>query len=406
MRIKQFEEEIIGYRQELHKYPELEYQEFRTQRFIADTLTAHGIKCNTEIYKTAVVADIVGANGSAVDNGTVDTKGKKCNGQMVALRADMDALAMTESVDANPRSLNAGVMHSCGHDVHMASLLGAAIWLSKNKDKFTGTVRIVFQPAEEDGMEGGAKGLIEAGVMKGVSAIFGLHVWTGMAHGTVGICEGKAMASSDDFRLTITGKGGHIAKPTEGNNTIYPAAEFASNLNWVQSQRTKADDEVVIGLAYLRAGTTANNVIPQVAELGGSIRCFNESTRVKIKEEMTLLAKTIAEKYGVKCDYSHTHGYGPTINDLQAAEFYRKSCAKVEGVNTVTIPSSVMGAEDIGAYFKHAKGAMAWIGATKDEKSSYNIHHPSFFCHDETVLLCAEIYLQVALDFLEKGEWE
>lgn len=187
--------------------------------------------------------------------------------------------------------------------------------------------------------------------------------------------------------------------PHTNKNPIYAAMEFANNMLWLNSQGIDPFEPVVVGLGYLRSGS-ANNVIPETAELGGSVRCFDEKFRQQTKENFEKFAESISKKYDVECEVYYNFGCAPTINHPESAEFFRNSCKKVEGVKQVLIPKPAMSAENFGKFLQHIPGAFAWVGICKDEKSSFGLHSPNFFAYDETALLGADIFVQLALDFL------
>ncbi len=290
-RAKELEPYIIERRIDFHMYPELKYEEKRTSSIVSKELEELGY----EVIKTA-------------KTGVIGILRGKEEGKTVALRADMDALPVQEENDVPYKSRVPGKMHACGHDAHTAMLLGAAKILAEIKDKLNGTVKLIFQPGEEGGL--GAKKIVEEGHLDDVDAIFGIHVWAELPSGTIGIKEGPLLASADAFKATIRGKGGHGAVPHMSIDPIVVAVDIANAYQKIISRETNPLDPAVISVTKIVAGTTFN-VIPETAELWGTIRAFNEEVRDFIIERMKQITEGYAKSMRCEGEFELTMEYIP-----------------------------------------------------------------------------------------------
>ncbi len=376
--------DIVAVRRYLHQNPELSHQEDKTSAFVAKRLRDLGLdEVRTDVGGYGVVGEI---RGTAATTRPVKT---------IALRGDMDALPIQETSDLPYRSCVPGVMHACGHDGHTSNLLGAATILAGLRNQFSGTVRLIFQPAEET--VGGAKRMCEDGVMQGVDSIVALHGWPGLSVGRIAVRPGPMMASSDTFDLTITGKGAHAAQPHNGIDPIVAAAHVVLALQTVSSREMSPTEPVVVTVAQFHAGT-AYNIIPGVAELKGTIRCLTEEHRTEIPERIERIAAGICAGLRAEYRFKFKRGTPVTVNDFAINQLGAETGVEVLGPeNVVTLDSPSMGAEDFAIYLKHAPGAMFRLGVGEQMTA---LHTPTYNFADDALPHSIEIFVRAALKFL------
>jgi carboxypeptidase Ss1 len=383
---KTLEPEIIATRRDLHENPELSYMEVRTAKVVAGHLKCLGIEVETEIGGTHGVLGVL--------------KGAK-EGKVVGLRADMDALPVTEDVELSFKSKNFGVMHSCGHDTHVAMLLGAAELLAKHRADLSGTVKFFFQSAEEDGGRGGAKPMIEAGVMENpkVDYVFGLHIGGEYPSGTFGIRAGPFMAAPDAFKIRIIGRGGHGSRPQETIDPIFISAELIVALQGISTRIINPVEPFVISVCSIHSGTK-DNIIPDDAELQGTIRTLNEKTRELAKESVARITKSICEAYGAKHELEFKKdAYPVTYNDEKVTEKVREILKTVRGTKTNEIDVK-LGAEDFSRFLQKAPGTFYYLGTKNEKKGCIYPNHSSKFKVDEDVLKFGSASLaKLAIEF-------
>ena len=382
---------VIADRRDFHEHPELANQEVRTAGIVADRLRSLGVDdVRTSIASTGVTGLIHGT--------------KAGDGPTVLLRADMDALPILEENQVEYVSQNPGVMHACGHDAHTAMLLGVARLLNERKDQFAGTVKLLFQPAEEL-PPGGAKPMIDAGVMNDpkVDAAFGLHISQDNPVGWLGVRPGPAMAAADRFTMKINGKGGHGAKPDDTIDPIVIGSQIVSALQTLVSRTMDPAEEAVVTVGYFTAGK-AFNVIPDYAELGGTVRTFNARNRDMLERRIGEMATGIAQAMGATLDYVYTRGYPATVNDPEMAELVREEAAKVVGEEGVHTPPLMMGAEDFSYFLEEVPGAYWFVGSTNEERGLvWGHHHPRFDLDEAAMAIGMESMVNVALRYLNEG---
>jgi amidohydrolase len=347
--------QIAELRRDLHAHPELSYAEHRTAELVAKQLTAWGIAVVRGVGKTGVVGTIVGRH-PVPDN--VVNAGKH---GAIALRADMDALPLQEANQFSHASVFAGKMHACGHDGHTAMLLGAAQALAHNPD-FAGTVYVVFQPAEEGGA--GAQAMIDDGLLTRfpMDAIFGLHNWPGLPLGHIALSAGAMMASSNEFTLTVTGKGGHAAMPHESNDPIMAAVTLAQTLQTIVSRNTRPLDAAVLSITQIHAGD-AYNVIPNTALLRGTVRTFSLEVLDVMETRLREICQGVAHSFGVTVAVQFERSYPPLINSETEAQFCRDIAKTVVGDKCVSWnQTQTMGAEDFAFMLLHKAGCYVFMG--------------------------------------------
>jgi carboxypeptidase Ss1 len=370
------EEEIIKTRREIHERPELAYKEEKTAKLVADRLDSLGIKVTRNVGGTGVLGVL---NGSK-------------RGKVVALRADMDALPLEEMADVDFKSKTKGVMHACGHDTHVAMLLGAAKLLATHKDEFHGIVKFLFQPAEEHGGRGGAEPMIEAGVMKDpkVDYVFGLHI-TCDPHMNesrskfFSLRPGPIMAAPDTFVIRITGKGGHGAAPHETIDPVYVAAQVMIALQGVSGRTIDPVQPFVITIGSIHAGTK-ENIIPDEAVLQGTIRTLDEKTRRQAKANVQKVARGVSKAFGATASVEfEKDAYPVTVNDPKVTERAMKLLKKVPGTKT-RIREPSLGGEDFSRFLHEAPGMFYFLGTLNPAKGCVHPNHSSRFKVDEDVL--------------------
>ncbi|MFJ5625005.1 M20 family metallopeptidase [Peribacillus loiseleuriae] len=374
---------LIEIRRHLHINPELSNKEFETTKRLNEWLEEFGIPQIPTDLKTGAAAEVAG----------------KQQGPTIALRADIDALPIQEESNLPFRSKIDGVSHMCGHDVHTTIALGAAIILQELSETLPGNVRILFQPAEET--EGGAVSLIEAGLLKGVKSIIGLHNSPDIPTGTMGIKEGFFMASVDDFTLTIKGKGGHAAQPERTIDPIVIGSAVVSQLQTIVSRNISAKETAVISIGAFQAGAT-NNVIPDHAILKGTVRTSNEEVRQKIYEIFTKVVTNTVTGLGGEVEIDYKFLIPAVVNDGRVTEIARSASISVVGEANTLLPDSTMGGEDFSYYQKEVPGCYVWLGSRNEEKGiTYDLHHPKFMVDEEAIKIGVKWMVQAAFQLLQ-----
>jgi amidohydrolase len=368
-RASQLLPEIISVRRHLHRHPELSFEEFKTAAYVASVLEGYGITFQAGIVGTGIVAEIKGRNPSL---------------RTLALRADLDALPILEENKTSYCSENKGVMHACGHDVHTASMLGAACILQEMKESFEGTLRLIFQPGEEK-LPGGASLMIKAGVLEKPvpQAILAQHVFPSMETGKVGFRKGMYMASTDELYVTVTGKGGHAAMPADYNNPILIAAEILTKLNEVFSQNTPAPSVLAFG-RFMAEGAT--NVIPAEVKIEGTFRTMDENWRKAAHHQMVEIATDIAGKRGGQCLFEVRAGYPFLVNDEETTERAIGYARKYLGDENVEELPLRMTGEDFAFYSHHIPACFYRLGTGNKAMGITSGVHTSTFDIDERAL--------------------
>ncbi len=380
-RARELSSYVIEMRRDFHMHPELKYEEVRTSGIVEKELKSLGYE-TIRTAKTGVIGILRGRNKDKV----------------VALRADMDALPIQEENDVPYKSRVPGKMHACGHDAHTAMLLGAARILAKIRDELDGTVKLIFQPAEEGGL--GAKLIVEEGHLDDVDAIFGIHVWASLPSGKIGIREGPLLASADAFRVYIKGKGGHAAMPNLSIDPIVVVADLINAYQKVVSREVNPLEPAVVSVTYVRAGTTFN-VIPEDAEMRGTIRTFNEEVRNYIVKRLEEITKEYAKALRCEAKFELTEeNIPPTVNDKRLAEFARRVLTPL---GEIVVPEQTMGAEDFSFYTKKAPGLFIVLGIRNEKKGIvYPHHHPRFDVDEDVLWMGTAIHSLLAYKFLKE----
>ena len=376
-------------RRDIHAHPELCFQEERTSDVIAHTLQAWGIEVHRGLGKTGVVGVIQGRPGP----------------RSIGLRADIDALPMTEHNQFAHASRYAGRMHACGHDGHTAMLLSAAQHLAATRD-FDGKVILVFQPAEEGG--GGAREMIKDGLFERfpMDAIFGMHNWPGMPAGTFAIKDGPCFASSNEFHITIRGKGCHGAQPHLGIDPVPVACQLVLAFQTILTRNMRPSEAGVISVTMIQAGE-ATNVVPDAVTLQGTVRTFTDETLDLIEERMRELSHQLSVAFGATAEFEFQRNYPPTINHSTETAFVEQVMTEVVGPERVQLFEATMGAEDFSFFLQHKPGAYFVIGngdGTHREGGHglgpCTLHNPSYDFNDELIPLGGTFWVKLAQRWL------
>lgn len=374
--IKNIKDEIYAIRRHFHRYPELSFKEFNTAETISQHLDKFGIVHKKGVGKTGIVGEINFGPGP-----------------IIALRADMDALPIQEENNLDYKSLNDGVMHACGHDGHMAILLGAANALSKNSKLKKGTVRFIFQPAEE-GL-GGAKYMIEDGCLDKVDEIYGLHLWNYQLYGEVGIKDGPVMASADLFDIEVSGKGGHGATPQGTVDAIVVASNLVTMLQTIVSRNTNPLESTVLSIGKIKGGHNFN-IISDKVHMSGTTRAYTEENRKMIKQRMKEVIEGVSKSFGADIKLNYKDGYPPTVNHSSQVEKVLEAASSVVASGAKN-PYLSMGGEDFSYYLQNKPGCFFFVGSAPNENEILSTpHHCSHFNIDERALLVgSSVYLNL-----------
>ena len=403
---QQLRPDVLAWRRDLHQHPELGNRETRTAQLVADHLRALGLEVKTGIATTGVVAVLKG--------------GKP--GPRIALRADMDALPVTEKTEvpfaskatATFRGETTGVMHACGHDAHTSILMGVAEALAGMREQLPGEVLFIFQPAEEgppDGEEGGAEEMLAQGIFRDFKpeAVFGLHVWSPLNANQIGVRGGPLMAASDRFNIVVRGRQTHGSRPWGGIDPIVAAADIIGTSQTIVSRRQNLSKlPVVVSYGAIKGGIRYN-IIPDSVELVGTIRTFDEGMRQSVFAELQGVAEHVAAAHGAtaEAEVPDKKGYPVTVNDPALTARMLPSLEAVAGTGNVVDPGLTMGAEDFSLYAQQVPGMFFFVGATpvgQDAATAPSNHSDKFFLDESALDLGLRAMLQVTLDYLHGGK--
>ena len=383
---KKISDWIVDIRRELHKHPELMYEEVKTSALVRRELDKLGITYQSPIAKTGVLASI--GNG---------------NGPCVALRADMDALPIHEETDVPFRSEIDGKMHACGHDCHTAMLLGAAKILKGKENEFNGTIKLFFQPAEEGGA--GGKLMRDEGALENpnVERIFGLHVWPQMPTGQIGSREGTFLAATTFLDLTIKGVGGHAAVPHLTKDPILTSAQVITNLQSIISRELDPLDSGVVSISAIHGGQAAN-VIPSEVKILGTLRSLTMDGLKILQKRVKDIAERIAEAHGCEAIVEYPgNDYPPTVNDGEMWDFAKKVGSDMLGEENVSDLDAVMGGEDFEQYTEKVKGCLVVLGMQNEKIDAiYSVHHPMFKADEDALHIGTALHTMFALKSLKE----
>lgn len=376
---------ILEMRRYFHMHPELSFEEFETTKKIAEELEKMGIpyEIPTEEPKTGVIGLIKG--------------GKP--GKTVALRADIDALNVTEQNDVDYKSQNVGKMHACGHDTHMAMLLGAAKILKEVQDDLCGNVYLIFQPAEELGL--GAKYMMRQGTwFEETDNIYGSHIWSGVDAGKISVEAGDRMAAADMFKIKIKGKSGHGSLPHETIDAVVVGSAVVQALQQLVSRNYSPLDSVTVTIGSFHSGNRFN-IIAGEAEMEGTNRYFSREIGARIEDDMRRVIKGVCDAYGASYELEYTYILGPTINEEESSKIAARAIEKFAGKDAIGLMQKTTGGEDFAYYLEKKPGCFGFVGCRNPEIGADYPHHSEHFNVDESVLANgAGTYAQYAIDFL------
>ncbi len=381
--------ELIKLRRAIHAFPELGFEEYKTSALIAKNLKALGLQVHTGVAKTGVV-------------GILNKSQKQ---PVIALRADMDALPVTEKTRMPFASKNKGVMHACGHDAHVTCVLGAAMILSKMKDKLGGCVKFIFQPNEESA--GGAELMIKQGVLKNpcVDVIIGMHTHPELLTGKLGIKYGTAMASVDRFTLTVIGKGSHGAYPHKGIDAILVASDIVIALQALISRQINPVEPAVITIGTIEGGSNFNVLADRVV-MTGTVRSINKKLHARLPIMIRKVVRGVAQSHGatVQLDYK-VIGY-PLVNDTRITNMVKRSASRIIGrKNVVEITEPSMGGDDFASYLSHVPGSFVYLGVRNQlKKTIYPWHHSRFTIDENALVFGIAVLAGIVRDYLSSSD--
>jgi amidohydrolase len=387
LKVQNLDPKIIEFRRNFHQNPEFSNQEHLTATYIASHLREMGIEVSEGVGGTGVVGLLRGNE----------------DGRTIAVRADMDALPIHETNDLSYRSINDQYMHACGHDGHMAMVLGVAMLLAPMRDCFKGNIKFIFQPAEEIPPEGGAKRMISADVLQNplVDAILGIHIWPDIPAGEIALKVGPIMAQADKFELSLRGKGGHGASPHHTVDPFVMTATVILALQTLVSRNTDPLQSVVLSIGKCGGGSAAN-IIPDEVRLEGTTRYFEVTQGEFIKERIEELAKGISHAYGGSYELSYQYGFAPTINDPQITKLLARAAGEIVGeekVHWIDAPS--MTGEDFCFFLQQVPGCYFWLGTRNPGKGIIHpLHSPNFQLDENILGLGTAILAKAILNFL------
>lgn len=376
---KQLAPRLIEIRRHIHTHPELSGQEYQTAAYVAGVLSSCGVQVREGVGKTGVLGDLTGQNSDP---------------RRVAVRTDMDALPIHEGTNLSFASRNAGIMHACGHDVHTTLGLGTAMVLSQLADELPGSVRFLFQPAEE--IAQGASWMVEEGAMEGVDNIFGVHVFPSIPCGRIGVCYGTLTAAADDLEITITGESGHGARPYEAIDAIWIAAQVITTLQQAISRTHNPLRPVVLTIGKIQGGR-APNAIADCVKLSGMARSLHPETHAELPQWIENIVANVCQTYGAGYEVKYRRLVPSVINDIGLTQIVEASVEEAwgkEAVQLLTEPS--LGAEDFSVYLDKAPGTMFRLGVGYRDQRNYPLHHPQFDV-DETSILTGVVTMANAV---------
>ena len=380
-------ETIVANRRYLHQHPELSFEETKTAQFIADQLRSYGIDVQTNVGGNGVIATIKGSGA----------------GKTIAFRADFDALPIPDEKEVPYKSQNSGVSHACGHDGHTAALLGFAYVVNQNREHFKGNVKLIFQHAEEK-PPGGAKAIIDAGVLDDVDAIFGAHVASDLPVGILSTRVGPSMGSVDAFKIKLIGRGGHGARPHQTKDSIVIGAQLITQLQQIVSRRIDPVEPAVVTIGRFESGN-AFNVIADTAVLEGTVRSLNESVRAQIESEIRAILDSLKVSSYIDYELDYLNGYPTLSNHEKEANLVRQLIVKQFGPDAYVERPITLGAEDFSYYLLKKPGAFFFVGSHNESiETQYPHHHPKFDLDERSLLHIGATFLAIVEHYLIKEE--
>jgi len=377
-------EELVARRRDLHRHPELAFQEVRTAGIVAKELQALGLEVQTGVGKTGVVGILEGAK----------------DGPTVLVRADMDALPIHEENQTDYVSTEAGKMHACGHDGHTTIALGVAKLLSQHRDQIAGRIKFVFQPAEE--IVGGAKAMIADGVLESPrpDVSLGLHLWNTMPLGILGIADGPVMAGASIFQIIITGRGGHAASPQLAIDPVVCAAQVINALQTIVSRNANPFDTAVVSVTRMK-GSDADNIIPERVELGGTFRTFKLEMRDLVDQRIREITQSVCAAMGCTAEVTTVHGVPPTTNDIETTARVRTLFTSMVGADKIDTTTRTMGAEDMSLFLEQVPGTYFFVGSANEARGlNYGHHHPRFDFDEDALPLSVALMSAAVAEYV------
>jgi len=381
-------EQMVTWRQHLHQHPELSFKENMTSDYIASVLQSHDIEIHRGLAVTGIIATVHGQR----------------DGNVIGLRADMDALPIQELNDFSYKSVHDGKMHACGHDGHSTMLLGAAIYLKENND-FSGTVHFIFQPAEEGG--GGGRVMVEEGIFDKFpcQAVYGMHNFPGIAEGQFAVHDTAVMAANETLNISIKGKGGHAAMPDKCIDPVVVGAQIISALQSVVARNVAPLNSAVVSITMVNAGTVSN-VVPDDMQLTGSLRYFSKEVGDEVKEKIKNIVEGVSQSMGASATFESVPNYPATINTPKHAELCANAAAMVVGKNNVLRNEQpTMGSEDFAFLLNASEGAYIWIGnglvPEDSPKGGCMLHNTQYDFNDEILPIGASYWVQLVQNILQ-----
>lgn len=385
--VKQYTPKICELRRQIHENPELSYEEVETSALMVKTLRSLGIEVQETVAGLhAVIGTLYGAKP----------------GPTIALRTDMDALSIPEETDLPFKSKNPGKMHACGHDGHMSILLGTAMVLSALKDEIAGNVVFVCQPAEEKSPTGGAKAIVASGVLDGIDAIYGLHVWPTLPTGQIGVRAGAMMAASDHVQITIHGKSSHAAMPHKGVDAIVAAGQFITAVQDIISRQINPLYPTVLTIGKINGGTRYN-IVADTVVLEGTCRTYDKEAQDTVETNLGNFLKGLDAMYGTTSELDYERGYAAVVNEPDQAELIASTARECFGDAAVpVIAEPAMTAEDYSGYLQKYKGGFFWLGATKPGAPVYPLHNAKFAVDEDCLPIGVELMASLVFKGLAK----
>ncbi|MCX7394426.1 MAG: M20 family metallopeptidase [Planctomycetales bacterium] len=387
-RLTEWHSEMTAWRHELHAHPQTAFEETFASEFIASKLQSWGIETHRGLAKTGVVGIISGRRVASPSS--PDEKKLK----MIGLRADIDALDIEEQNDIPYRSIFRGKMHACGHDGHTAMLLGAARYLAETRN-FTGSVCLIFQPAEEN--EGGGRVMVQEGLFDRFpcDAVFGMHNWPGIPVGQFGVCSGPIMAAFDVFEIIVRGQGTHAAMPHLGVDPIVVSAQIVTALQTIASRNVNPLDQVVLSVTQIHGGDTWN-VIPTEVKLRGTVRTFRQPVQDMVEATMRRIVMGIAASFGGSAELLYDRRYPATINTPRETEWAGATAVEIAGVDHVdTNVAPCMGSEDFAFLLQKSPGCYLWTGNGPSDNGRV-LHNPKYDFNDQVLIIGATYWSRLA----------
>ena len=381
---QELQPELLEQYRYFHQHAELAHREHLTSaRIAAELRRIRGLRVTEQVAGYGVLATLCGARP----------------GKTIALRADIDALPLQENTGLPYSSKTPGVMHACGHDNHITALLGAAQILAAHQAKLCGSVRFIFQPAEEASPIGGSRAMIAAGAMDGVDAVFGFHVWPELPLGVVGVKHGPFMANSDHFSVTITGKGCHAATPHMGFDALSAAAQFINSIHTIISRNINPLQSAVITIGKCRAGSRYN-VVAETCELEGTCRSYDSATRAMVERRLQEVLDGICRMSGCQGSLTYDHGYTAVINDKKLTAYLSQQTVSLFGSDfLLQTEQPSMAADDFSFYQQLAPGCFFWLGTAREDKTSWSLHNSHFAPDHEVLWRGAALLASVAFHY-------